>query len=204
MEGFAGKVAVVTGAGSGIGQALAVELARFGRPTGDQRRRRRGSRRHRRAAQGHRRGGALRPPRRHRARGVPCLRRRRQRPLRHGQSDLQQRRHRVHRRHRDQPVQGHRAGHGCRLLERGQWHQGVPAPPHRFRRRTRRQHLQHLRVVLGARPGRLPLGEVRGPRIHRGVAPGDDPRRPPGQGHHRASRRHQDRDHAQFNCGRRA
>ena len=26
MEGFAGKVAVVTGAGSGIGQALAIEL----------------------------------------------------------------------------------------------------------------------------------------------------------------------------------
>jgi NADP-dependent 3-hydroxy acid dehydrogenase YdfG len=30
MEGFAGKVAVVTGAGSGIGQALAIELARCG------------------------------------------------------------------------------------------------------------------------------------------------------------------------------
>ena len=30
MEGFAGKVAVVTGAGSGIGQALAIELARSG------------------------------------------------------------------------------------------------------------------------------------------------------------------------------
>ena len=30
MHGFAGKVAVVTGAGSGIGQALAVELARSG------------------------------------------------------------------------------------------------------------------------------------------------------------------------------
>lgn len=30
MEGFAGKVAVVTGAGSGIGQALAVELGRSG------------------------------------------------------------------------------------------------------------------------------------------------------------------------------
>jgi NADP-dependent 3-hydroxy acid dehydrogenase YdfG len=30
MEGFAGKVAAVTGAGSGIGQALAIELARSG------------------------------------------------------------------------------------------------------------------------------------------------------------------------------
>ena len=30
MDGFAGKVAVITGAGSGIGQALAVELARSG------------------------------------------------------------------------------------------------------------------------------------------------------------------------------
>lgn len=30
MEGFAGKVAVVTGAGSGIGQALALELGRAG------------------------------------------------------------------------------------------------------------------------------------------------------------------------------
>src|SRR3954464_728474 len=30
MDGFAGKVAVVTGAGSGIGQALAIELARSG------------------------------------------------------------------------------------------------------------------------------------------------------------------------------
>src|SRR5271169_4617856 len=30
MEGFAGKVAAVTGAGSGIGQALALELARSG------------------------------------------------------------------------------------------------------------------------------------------------------------------------------
>ena len=30
MKGFAGKVAVVTGAGSGIGRALAIELARCG------------------------------------------------------------------------------------------------------------------------------------------------------------------------------
>ncbi len=30
MQGFAGKVAVVTGAASGIGQALAIELGRSG------------------------------------------------------------------------------------------------------------------------------------------------------------------------------
>src|SRR6202012_4949017 len=30
MEGFAGKVAAITGAGSGIGQALAIELGRSG------------------------------------------------------------------------------------------------------------------------------------------------------------------------------
>ena len=30
MEGFAGKIALVTGAGSGIGRALAIELARSG------------------------------------------------------------------------------------------------------------------------------------------------------------------------------
>jgi NAD(P)-dependent dehydrogenase (short-subunit alcohol dehydrogenase family) len=30
MEGFGGKVCVITGAGSGIGQALAIELARSG------------------------------------------------------------------------------------------------------------------------------------------------------------------------------
>ena len=30
MEGFAGKVCVITGAGSGIGQALALELGRSG------------------------------------------------------------------------------------------------------------------------------------------------------------------------------
>ena len=30
MEGYSGKVAVVTGAGSGIGRALAIELARSG------------------------------------------------------------------------------------------------------------------------------------------------------------------------------
>ena len=39
MEGFAGKVAAVTGAGSGIGQALALELGPLGRLGGDQRRR---------------------------------------------------------------------------------------------------------------------------------------------------------------------
>ena len=81
-----------------------------------------------------------------------------------------------------EPVQGHRAGDGRRLLGRRQRHQGVPAAPDRLRRRARRQRLQHLRPVLGARPGRLQLGEVRGARIHRGAAPGDGAGRSSGQG----------------------
>ena len=177
MEGFAGKVAVVTGAGSGIGQALAIELARSGAKRGDQRRRHRGPGRHRGTAEGHRRAGEGRPARCHRARGVRVVRRRGQRALRQGQPDLQQRGHRVRRRHRGQPVQGHRKGDGRRLLGRRQRHQGVPAPPHRIRRRPRHQRLQRLRAVLGARAGRLQRGQVRGSRVHRGAAAGDG-RRP--------------------------
>ena len=197
MEGFAGKVAVVTGAGSGIGQALAIELARSGAKL---------------AISDVDTEGLAATEERLTAIGAPvkadrldvtereafaAVRRRGQRALRQGQPDLQQRGHRVHRRHRGQPVQGHRAGDGRRLLGRRQRHQGVPAAPDRLRRRARRQHLQRVRAVRGARPGRLQRGQVRGARIHRGAAPGDDRRGPSGQGDDGASRRHQDRDRPQ-------
>ena len=48
-------------------------------------------------------------------------------------------------------------------------------------------------MLLGARPGRLQRRQVRGARIHRGAAPGDDRGRASGEGDMRASRRHQDR-----------
>ena len=78
--------------------------------------------------------------------------------------------------------------------------------PHldRIRRRPRHQHLQRLRAVLGARAGRLQRGEVRGSRVHRGIAAGDDVSRPSGQGDNRAPRRHQDRHRAQHDDRRRA
>ncbi len=45
--------------------------------------------------------------------------------------------------------------------------------------------------------GGIQLGQVRRPRLHRGAAPGDDAGRPPGGGDHGAPRRHQDRDRPQ-------
>ena len=59
MQGFAGKVAVVTGAGSGIGQALAVELGRSGAKRRDQRRRHRRTGADRGAAEGDRCAGQV-------------------------------------------------------------------------------------------------------------------------------------------------
>ena len=174
MQGFAGKVAVVTGAGFGHRAGAGRRAGPLGRQGGDQRRRHRGPRR--------------RPRSSSKAIGAPVKADRldvtereaflayadaRQRALRQGQPDLQQRRHRVHRRHRGQPVQGHRTGDGRRLLGRRQRHQGVPAAPDRLRRRPRRQRLQRVRAVRRARPGRLQRGEVRRARLHRGAAPGD-------------------------------
>ena len=182
MQGFAGKVAVVTGAGSGIGQALAIELGRSGATVAisDVDTEGLAATEERLKAIGA--PGEGRPPRRHRARSVPAVRRRRRRALRQGQPDLQQRGHRVHRRRRDHPVQGHRAGDGRRLLGRRQRHQVVPAAPDRLRRRPRRQRLERVRPVRGARPGRLQRGEVRGARLHRGPAPGDGAGRTSGEG----------------------
>ncbi len=97
MQGFAGKVAVVTGAGSGIGQALAIELGRSGASV---------------AISDVDTDGLAVTEQRLKAIGAPvkadrldvtereafaALRRRRQGALRQGQPDLQQRRHRLHR-----------------------------------------------------------------------------------------------------------
>ena len=98
MQGFAGKVAVVTGAGSGIGQALAIELGRSGAKVAisdvdteglavtEERLKAIGVDRSRRTASNVTEREAF-----------AGLRRRRQGALRQGQPDLQQRRHRVHR-----------------------------------------------------------------------------------------------------------
>ena len=59
-------------------------------------------------------------------------------------------------------------------------HQGVPAAPHRVRRRPRREHLEPLRADQHAGPDGLQRREVRRARLHRGASPGaasspDDP-----------------------------
>ncbi len=74
----------------------------------------------------------------------------------------------------DDDVRADRARHGRRLLGRRERHQGVPAAPDRLRRRARREHLQPVRPDVRARAGRLQRREVRGARVHRGAAPGDD------------------------------
>ncbi len=87
---------------------------------------------------------------------------------------------------------------GCR-----QRHQSLPAIPDRVRRRPRHQRLEPIRHLLRAGSGRLQRGQVRGARVHRGSASGDDPGQAPGQGHHGAPGRHQDCDRAQLHRGRR-
>jgi NAD(P)-dependent dehydrogenase (short-subunit alcohol dehydrogenase family) len=67
MEGFAGKVAVVTRAGSGIGQALAIELARSGASVAISDVDTEGLATTEGAVEGHRRAGEGRPARCHRA-----------------------------------------------------------------------------------------------------------------------------------------
>ena len=71
MQGFAGKVAVITGAGSGIGQALAVELGRSGASVAISDVDTDGLASPSNASRPRRRPGQGGPPRRHRAGGLP-------------------------------------------------------------------------------------------------------------------------------------
>ncbi len=163
MNTFAGKVAVVTGAGSGIGQALAVELGRAGAKVAISDVDTEGLAHTEEQLKAI--GAAFKSDRLDvtEREAVPGLRRRGQRPFRQGQPDLQQCRHHVHRIDiEDQPVQGHRTGDRRRLLGRGERHQGVPAPPDRLRRRARRQHLQRA-SACSRRPGRRPTSQPSSP-----------------------------------------
>ena len=172
MQGFAGKVAVVTGAGSGIGQALA------------------------------RRTGLARGPSWRSATSTPKVWRKpssisRPSALRSkaDRLDVTEREAfllyaeevndhfgkvnqiynnagiTVSRRHRNQPVQRDRTGDGRRLLGCGERHQSVPAALDRFRRRACHQSLEHCSGCYAVPlPGRLQLGEVRRSRLHPGTA----------------------------------
>ncbi|CAA9375285.1 MAG: Oxidoreductase, short-chain dehydrogenase/reductase family, partial [uncultured Nocardioidaceae bacterium] len=145
----------------------------------------------------HRPGGPHRQARRPRPRGVEGVRRLGRRGLRHRQRRDQQRRRRADRRRRTHELRAPRLRHGRQLLGCRPGHHGVPPPPHRLRRRSRRQHLEPVRADGGAWPVGVQRLEVRGPRLHRGAAPGDAPRASPRDGHRRPPGRHQDRDRPQ-------
>ena len=147
------KVVVITGAGSGIGRALALNLARRGAllalsdvdeaglaETVDLVK-----------AAGAREVRSDRLDVADRA-AFAAYAARRRRALRPGQRRHQQRRRRAGRRLQRPRVRRHRLDHRHQLLGRRARHQGVPAAPDRLRRRPPREHLLALRAGLDARP----------------------------------------------------
>ena len=86
---------------------------------------------------------------------------------------------------------------GRELLGRRARHQGVPAAPDRLRRRPRGEPVVAVRPGVDARPVDVQRHEVRRARHDRGAARGDAHRRSPGRRDLGAPRRHQDRDRPQ-------
>ena len=180
------RVALVTGATSGIGLAVARLLGRAGAPGLHRRARRRERRRHRQGAAGRRARRRRRRPATYAIRGVGRgLRPGRGRPVRHGRRPGEQRRpqrrrrHRRHRRravarrHRHQPQQrlpdDPRGAHHRRHARQG------PRPDHQHRLHRRQAGRRARRAVLGL--------QARRRRLHQGARQRARPDR-----HHRQRR----------------
>ena len=145
-------------------------------------------------ADAHPPGGPHRQGRRPRPRGRASPGRRRRRRARPRQRDRQQRRRRAARRLR---------GGDLRATSSGSWTSTSGAScsgtkeflPYLIA--SGDGHVVNVSSLFGligdARPDRVQRGEVRGPRLHRGAAPGDARSPAPGRGDLRAPRRHQDR-----------
>ena len=99
-------------------------------------------------------------------------------------------------------VDGHelrrpRVADGHQPLGRGARHQGVPAPPRGVGRRPHRQRLEHLRAVQRAVAVGLQRGQVRRAGLHRRPAHGARDQRLVRLVHHRPPGRHQDQHRPQ-------
>ncbi len=172
MKSFENKVAAITGAGSGIGRALAVELGRQGchLALADVNAAALEETRQLLASSGVRVSTAV----------VDVADREQvqawadKAASEHGRVNLifQQRGRRPRRYRGRQRLLGIRVDHEHQLLGRGERHQGVPSAPEGLRQRPRGQCLQRLRAVRPARHERLQRHQVRGARLHRVVAPG--------------------------------
>ena len=172
MRDFRNKVAAITGAGSGMGRALALELAARGCAVGDRRRRPRVAERDRVDAARHEGEGVVPPGRRGGPRRDGAVRRRRRARARQSESGVQQRRRLGHQHRREAQLRRLRVVDEHQLLGRRARHEGVPAVPAAGGRSAHHQHVEHLRRGRVPEPGRLQRVEVRGARLHGGAAAG--------------------------------
>lgn len=179
---YHGRIAVVTGAGSGIGRALTQALTRGRGACRGRRHRRKGPQRD--ASSVPTRPGHAVPGRRGGPGRGAGLRRRRAPATRARLDVVQQRRSRPVRERGGHVVERFRLAHRHQHRWGRQRHQGLPAATRRGRFRPAPvavgEPVQCLRVDRGALPRRLQHREVRGARFHRGAAPRDDHRTSPG------------------------